>query len=216
MNFYAADLHRIEYRLSPAERTALARRARRGDRAAREQLIESILPLVVQLAKRWHARYPQVPIEDLIQAGNLGAIKAVDGFRPSRGFALTTYAFRAIQQNIRRFAVEQGVIRVPYYQSSHQRTEKYQMAVERARSISAYEEGTHDPPQVPPAVHEDDRQTQLREGITRLPARLQRVIELRLAEKTYQEIGEELGVSKERIRQLLVKAHKKLRESLNS
>lgn len=67
---------------------------RHGDRAARAQVIEANLPLVVALARRFSR--PSVPFDDLVQAGALGLIKAVDGFREERGRDLGAYAVPTI------------------------------------------------------------------------------------------------------------------------
>ncbi len=69
---------------------ALATRARRGDRQARETLIAEHLPLARALARRY--RRGGEPLDDLVQVASLGLIKAVDRFDPERGHSFSTFA----------------------------------------------------------------------------------------------------------------------------
>jgi RNA polymerase sigma-B factor len=69
---------------------ALATRARRGDRQARETLIAEHLPLARSLARRY--RRGSEPLDDLVQVASLGLIKAVDRFDPERGHSFSTFA----------------------------------------------------------------------------------------------------------------------------
>src|ERR671938_1085191 len=70
--------------LTHREETELSRRANAGDEGARKKLIERNLRLVVSVAKRY--RNYGLPLEDLIQEGNIGLIRAVDKFDPEQGF----------------------------------------------------------------------------------------------------------------------------------
>lgn len=98
--------------LSPSSERALAVRARAGDRAARNQLVEANLRLVVALAGRY-VQYG-VPVLDLIQEGNLGLITAADRFDPLRGVAFAVYACWWIRRALSRAVMLQtNTIRVP-------------------------------------------------------------------------------------------------------
>jgi RNA polymerase sigma-B factor len=101
-----------EMRLTRAEAAALQRAYRdEGDLAARAQLIEAYLPLVRSLAQRFADRGEQV--EDLVQVGSIGLIKAVDRFEPARG-TLAAFAVPTIVGEIRRHLRDRsGLIRVP-------------------------------------------------------------------------------------------------------
>ncbi len=100
--------------LGHAQEIRLSRRAKAGDRRARNTLIEKNLKLVVSVAKRY--RGCGLPFEDLIQEGNVGLLKAVDKFDPDRGCRFSTYATWWIRQAVQRAAVDKGrTIRVPSY-----------------------------------------------------------------------------------------------------
>ena len=100
--------------LTADEEKDLANRYAAGDRAARDRIIEANLRLVVSIAKRYgnHA----LPLIDLIEEGNLGLIKAVERFRPEKGFRFSTYASWWIRQAIERALVNQGrTVRLPVH-----------------------------------------------------------------------------------------------------
>ena len=100
--------------LSADEEKDLARRAQRGDEAARQRMIESNLRLVVKIARRYINR--GLPFLDLIEEGNLGLIHAVKKFDPERGFRFSTYATWWIRQTIERAIMNQsGTVRLPIH-----------------------------------------------------------------------------------------------------
>jgi RNA polymerase nonessential primary-like sigma factor len=97
---------------TPEEEYATAVRARAGDFAARQSMIEHNLRLVVSIAKLYLGR--GVPLSDLIEEGNLGLMHAIDKFEPERGFRFSTYATWWIRQSVERALTQQGrVIRLP-------------------------------------------------------------------------------------------------------
>jgi RNA polymerase primary sigma factor len=94
------------------EQVLLAVRAREGDQRALKELIESNLRFVLSIAKEY--TYTGLPLEDLIQEGNLGLIKAVDRFDETRGFRFISYAVWWIRQSILQSAYETGSsVRLP-------------------------------------------------------------------------------------------------------
>ncbi|HWV17289.1 MAG TPA: RNA polymerase sigma factor RpoS [Rhodocyclaceae bacterium] len=100
--------------LKADEELALARKNRDGDFAARQRMIECNLRLVVSIAKRYLNR--GLPLDDLIEEGNLGLIHALEKFDPERGFRFSTYATWWIRQNIERAIMNQSrTIRLPVH-----------------------------------------------------------------------------------------------------
>ncbi|HEY4496415.1 MAG TPA: sigma-70 family RNA polymerase sigma factor [Candidatus Paceibacterota bacterium] len=83
----------------------LAQRALTGDQSARNELIERNLKFVVSIAHRYKGR--GLPLSDLISEGNVGLIKAVDKFDPTKGSSLVNYASWWIHQHIKRALIYQ-------------------------------------------------------------------------------------------------------------
>lgn len=112
---------------TPAERQQLERQAAEGARA-RLRFVQANLKLVVSVAKRY--RRPGVDLLDLIQAGNIGLLRAVDGFNWRLGYKFSTYAVWWIRQSV---VSEMGgadrTIRLPV----HVRSEVYGLARTRDR-----------------------------------------------------------------------------------
>ena len=101
--------------LGRAERDArwrrLVARYQKGDRAAGEQLVTELLPLVRHLAGRWSAK---VSRDDLVQAGLLGLTKALDRFDPAHGASFTGYAVPTMLGEMRRHLRDHAwAVRVP-------------------------------------------------------------------------------------------------------
>src|SRR5882724_5287903 len=100
--------------LTIAEEITLARRIRRGDKAARDHMISANLRLVVKIAMDY--KDFGLPLLDLISEGNIGLIKAVERFDPRKGGKLSTYAAWWIKQSIKRALANQSkTIRLPVH-----------------------------------------------------------------------------------------------------
>ena len=92
----------------------LAERARAGERAARQSLIEANLRLVVNAARAYLGR--GLPMIDLVAEGNLGLIRAVEKFDPARGFRFSTYAMWWIREAIEFALMRQTrAVRLPVH-----------------------------------------------------------------------------------------------------
>ena len=100
--------------LTPKEEIELAERIKKGDKKAREEMIKANLRLVVKIAHDFENF--GLPLLDLISEGNIGLIKAVERFDPSKGSKLSTYAAWWIKQSIKRALANQAkTIRLPVH-----------------------------------------------------------------------------------------------------
>lgn len=100
--------------LTPAEEIALADRIKKGDKKAREHMIKANLRLVVKIARDYEGI--GLPLLDLISEGNIGLMKAVERFDPTKGGKLSTYGSWWIKQSIKRALANQSkTIRLPVH-----------------------------------------------------------------------------------------------------
>ena len=113
VRMYLKEIGRINL-LTSDEEFEYAGRAVEGDEEAKKMLAESNLRLVVSIAKRYVGR--GMLFLDLIQEGNIGLMKAVDKFDPTKGYKFSTYATWWIRQAITRAIADQArTIRVPVH-----------------------------------------------------------------------------------------------------
>ncbi|MBR5713035.1 MAG: RNA polymerase sigma factor RpoD [Lachnospiraceae bacterium] len=100
--------------LTAEEEMSLAERMEQGDTRARKRLAEANLRLVVSIAKKYIGR--GMHLQDLIQEGNLGLLKAVEKFDYHKGYKFSTYATWWIRQSITRAIADQArTIRIPVH-----------------------------------------------------------------------------------------------------
>ena len=195
---------------APSAASSLARAHREsGDAAARRSLIEQYMPLVVSLARRYTGRGEQ--LEDLIQVGSEGLIKAVDRFEPDRGVQLGAFAIPTIVGEIKR----------------HLRDRTWPVSVPRqireSHAISEYvvepagrEAHVEEPPAIPdPAWERSEQRALLAAAWQALDERERRVLELRFfAELSQAEIARALGMTQIQISRLVARSLRKMRAGI--
>ena len=113
LTIYMREIGDIK-RITPDEEIVLAKKIKKGDKKAREEMIRANLRLVVKIA-RYYEDFG-LPLLDLISEGNIGLMKAVERFDPRKGAKLSTYASWWIKQRIKRALSNQSkTIRLPLH-----------------------------------------------------------------------------------------------------
>src|SRR4051794_6771551 len=243
--------------LTRSEERELARRKDAGDEAAKRQLIESNLRLVMSITRNYTKA--GVPLLDLIQEGNLGLIRAVEKFDYRMGYKLSTYATWWIRQAVTRALADQGrTIRLPVHVAEQvrrllrsrrqlaQKLNREPTLAELAKEAQLTEEKVRDllelvedPVSLDTPVGDGDslygdmiedihserpeaqtarnlRHRELAVALSTLNPRMRNVLALRFGldgglPKTLEEVGSQLGVTRERVRQLESRALRELR-----
>jgi RNA polymerase primary sigma factor len=258
---YLREIGRIPL-LTPQQEIELAAKIKNGDRNARALMISSNLRLVVTIAQDYANL--GLPLLDVISEGNIGLVKAVERFDPSKRAKLSTYAAWWIRQSIKRALSNQSkTIRLPIHlgdKISKMRRVALQMSEELGREptddelaeeigiasekISQLKTASIRPASLDAPIGDDDS-TEFGESVgdeeARTPFELLRdkdlhnevggllevlddrekkIISQRFGfnggkQKTLEEVGEKLGVTRERIRQLQNIALSKLRRALS-
>jgi RNA polymerase sigma-B factor len=180
-----------------------------GDESARRRVIEQYMPLVVKLARRYTGRGES--LEDLIQVGSEGLIKAVDRFEPDKGVGLGAYAIPTIVGEIKR----------------HLRDRTWPVSVPRpireSSPISAFvvDEPAREPTggEQPPAPDFDwersEQRALLADAYRALDDRERRVVHLRFfAELSQAEIARALGMSQVQVSRLVSRSLEKMRDGI--
>ena len=113
VRLYLREIGKIPL-LTPEEEAKLAQRIVKGDKKAKDKMVEANMRLVVSIAKRYGGR--GLDFLDLIQEGNTGLLRAVDKFDPDKGFKFSTYATWWVRQAITRAIADQArTIRIPVH-----------------------------------------------------------------------------------------------------
>src|SRR5580765_1819361 len=113
IKLYLREIGQVKL-LTPAEEIELAAKIKKGDKKAREHMIKANLRLVVKIAHDYEGF--GLPLLDLISEGNIGLMKAVERFDPSKGGKLSTYGSWWIKQSIKRALANQSkTIRLPVH-----------------------------------------------------------------------------------------------------
>jgi len=214
--------------LSATEERELAERVAVGDMEARERMIKSNLRLVRWVASKYINR--GLPIFDLIQEGNIGLIKAVEHFKPNRGIRFSTYATLWVKRSIERaLANHSRTIRLPVHISSDlnrfawvaksllQELAREPMDEEIAERMKVTVEYVRRLRGIVKRTYPIERSQQVSSWLELLTDIERTVITLRFGLNdedtlTLESIGKRFGVTRERIRQIEVKAIEKLRK----
>ena len=113
VRLYLREIGKIPL-LSNEEEVDLAYRIVKGEKKAKDKMVEANMRLVVSIAKRYSGR--GLDFLDLIQEGNTGLLRAVEKFDPDKGFKFSTYATWWIRQAITRAIADQArTIRIPVH-----------------------------------------------------------------------------------------------------
>ena len=113
IKLYLREIGQVQL-LTPEQEVDLASRIKKGDKKARELMIKANLRLVVKIARDYEGI--GLPLLDLISEGNIGLMKAVERFDPTKGGKLSTYGSWWIKQSIKRALANQSkTIRLPVH-----------------------------------------------------------------------------------------------------
>lgn len=210
---YLRDISRYP-QLSPKEELTLATRARQGDADAREQLIHAHLLMVVNIARQYQR--PDVEMLDLIQEGNIGLIKAVDKFDPTRGTKFSTYAFYWINKHIQRFLNHEPDDLVSLDMEITDSSEYLLLSDTIADRPTLL--GSQTIQHIDAVMESEERQRQVRQMLSHLPEREQEVIRLLYGmdlrrSYTVSEVAKMLRISKVRVCQLRDRALKRMHDT---
>jgi RNA polymerase sigma-32 factor len=241
-------------RLSREDERSLAERWIAGDGRAGEQIVEACLPFVISIAREY--RRWGVPLEDVIQQGNVGLLRAAKKFDPTRECRLATYAAYWIRAEIREYVVRgYRIVRLGTTKGERRALRAYRITRETDPQKLAEVSGM-DPARVamllpllaakemsldatvgdmPPAIDRmashgpspeeeaganevrDHAAVAVKSALRVLTERERFIVRERMMKDeplTLQALGDMLGVSKERVRQLEERAREKLREQL--
>ena len=189
----------------------LSRRAKKGDEEARRILAVSNLAFVVAIAKKFANRGAR--LDDLIQEGNVGLMKAIEHFDPKKNVRFATYAVWWIRAYITRYLKDN---RSQVRGGEAERQSMVDFSLDAAiddESESTYIERLEDPDAGPQEQYiAQEKDTEVQEALARVRKRIGdlgwAILQERLTQdkpRTLEELGQRWGVSRERVRQVELK-----------
>lgn len=248
--------------LTSEEEKTLAARIAKGDGTARRRMIETNLRLVVNIAKRYQNR--GLPLQDLIEEGNIGLIKSVERFKATKECKFSTYATYWIKQAVERsIANQSGIVRLPIHVTADmsklaRATRELTLSLKREPSIAELSKATglsgryvkklgtiskksysleagfpddtdqpllerlEDERVVSPMdiIDKSRRVGRIRDWLGQLDSNESTILRLRFGlesdePQTLESIGKTFGVTRERVRQIEVKALDKLKRIIS-
>ena len=262
VRLYLREIGRVPL-LSGEEEVELAKRIMKGDKAAKDKMVEANLRLVVSIAKKYIGR--GLDLLDLIQEGSAGLLRAVEKFDYTKGFKFSTYATWWIRQAVTRAIADQArTIRIPVHMvetiNKLIRTQRrlvqelgreplpeeiaaeMEMDVEKVNHIIKIKQdivsleapvGEEADSTLGDFIEDEDSvspedaatyqllKEQVNSVLALLTPREQKILRMRFGledgrSHTLEEVGQEFGVTRERIRQIEAKALAKLRKHRDS
>lgn len=175
------------------------------------------LPLALSVMKRTQVgRYMHE--DDRRQVAIMGLMRVVQCYDPSRGYAFSTFASHCIYRAMQREGHKDGLVKIPHYLRSPSAPEHLVARLAKVGYVVSLEGDVADE-RKPDPIHHDERDRQIVRmwaAIRRLPPRLKTVAGMRARGVTLDAIGRQLGISKERVRQLETVAIRILRTDLGA
>jgi RNA polymerase primary sigma factor len=208
--------------LSRDDELALARRMTQGDLAARDELVRHNLPFVVSIAKKYRGQGAR--LDDLVQVGNLGLLKATESFDPEKGNRFVTYAVWWIRAYVSRFRKDN---RSEVRGGEKDRVSMYDVCLDAPVGEADGEVSQLDllMGTAPDAEHQylaEEQNDEVRQSLAAVKKRVGElgwdILEERLTQdepKTLEQLGQKWGVSRERVRQVEIKTKTFLKRYLS-
>lgn len=207
MSSYLSGLGKYR-QLTREDEVALATRARRGEAKAKDILATSNLALVVSVAKKFAERGARM--DDLVQEGNIGLLKAIEHYDPKKGTRFATYAVWWIRAYIQRFLQDnRSQVRGGEAHRASMTDLSLDMTIDEDGEVSHLERLVDEKANPEREFLTDEHDKNVREALTRVRRRLGDlgwdILQERLTQdspRTLEEIGKRWGVSRERVRQV--------------